>query len=69
MNLIFTHTRVPSLTLPVAVNAKGLPLGIQPGARKHSDPALLAAAREIERVIVFRAFCILAATPEWHCCA
>lgn len=53
MNLIFTHTRVPSLTLPVAVNARGLPLGIQLGARKHTDFALIAAAREIERVIGF----------------
>jgi len=55
MNLIFTHTRVPALTLPVELNPAGLPLGIQLTARKMQDHSLLAAGLQIERVVAFDA--------------
>ena len=53
MSLIFTHTRVPCLTLPGALNKEGLPLGIQFAARKMNDAALVATCRELEPAIAF----------------
>ena len=55
MSLLFTHTGVPALTLPVKLNPIGLPLGVQIAARKMRDMELVAACLQIEQVIGFDA--------------
>ena len=55
MNLIFTHTGVPSLTLSVQLNEAGLPLGVQVAARRDEDIALVGTALRIEQIIGFNA--------------
>jgi mandelamide amidase len=42
---------VPGITLPMAIDAKGLPLGIELDAASGRDYELLALARRVERVI------------------
>ena len=55
MNLIWTYTGLPTLTLPAALDGASLPLGIQlTGARKQ-DSALLAAGVTVERAVGFNA--------------
>jgi Asp-tRNA(Asn)/Glu-tRNA(Gln) amidotransferase A subunit family amidase len=51
MNLPWTHSGLPTLTLPSGVNAAGLPLGLQLAGRWYADEALLAWANEIARVV------------------
>ena len=48
MNLPWTHSGLPTLTLPAGFNAAGLPLGLQLAARWYADEALLAWAAEIK---------------------
>jgi Asp-tRNA(Asn)/Glu-tRNA(Gln) amidotransferase A subunit family amidase len=48
MNLPWTHSGLPTLTLPAGFNAAGLPLGLQLAARWYADEAMLAWAAEIE---------------------
>ena len=55
MNLILSHTRTPSLTLPARLNRAGLPLGVQFAGRKMQDTMLLAACLPIEAAIGFDA--------------
>jgi Asp-tRNA(Asn)/Glu-tRNA(Gln) amidotransferase A subunit family amidase len=55
MNLIFSHTRTPSLTLPARLNRTGLPLGVQLAARRMNDVTLLDAGLQIEAAIGFDA--------------
>ncbi len=41
------------MTLPAALSPEGLPLGLQLSARPMADAALLAAAREVEKLLGF----------------
>ncbi len=52
MNLPWTHSGLPSLTLPAGVNLDGLPLGLQFVARWQADEQLLAWARQLESDVV-----------------
>lgn len=51
MNLPWTHSGLPSLTLPSGKNEDGLPFGIQLIARWYGDEALLEWAEKIEKVL------------------
>ena len=51
MSLIFTHTGVPSLTLPAKIGRNRLPLGVQLASRKMHDRFLVMAGVLIERGI------------------
>ena len=51
MSLIFTHTGVPSLTLPAKIGRNRLPLGVQLSSRRMHDRFLVAAGARIERAI------------------
>lgn len=51
MNLPWTHSGLPTLTLPAGFNDAGLPLGLQLTARWYADEAMLAWAAEIEGVL------------------
>jgi len=42
MNLPWTHSGLPTLSLPAGKNAAGLPLGLQVTARWYADEVLLA---------------------------
>ena len=53
MSLVFTHTGVPTLTLPAELSPAGLPLGVQMVARKNRDMYLLVAGAQIEKVLAF----------------
>ena len=53
MNLIFSHTRVPALTMPAQLNRAGLPLGVQFAGPRMQDMTLLAACLQIEDAIGF----------------
>jgi Asp-tRNA(Asn)/Glu-tRNA(Gln) amidotransferase A subunit family amidase len=53
MNLPWTHSGLPTLNLPLAWNAAGLPLGLQVAGRWYADEALLEWALELETVISF----------------
>ena len=55
MSLVFTHTGVPSLTLPAELSPAGLPLGVQIVARKNQDMYLLVAGMQIEKALAFDA--------------
>ncbi len=51
MNLPWTHSGLPTLSLPVGANVAGLPLGAQIAARWYVDEALLAWATAIESAL------------------
>jgi Asp-tRNA(Asn)/Glu-tRNA(Gln) amidotransferase A subunit family amidase len=51
MNLPWTHSGLPTLTIPAGFTAAGLPLGLQLAGRWHGDEALLAWAERIEDVL------------------
>lgn len=53
MNLMWTYTGNPTLTLPVALSQKGLPLGIHLVASTARDAAMLAAGVAFEPVLGF----------------
>ena len=55
MSLLSTHTGIPALTIPMARNAQGLPLGVQLLARSGADLDLLQQARAIESIVRFDA--------------
>jgi Asp-tRNA(Asn)/Glu-tRNA(Gln) amidotransferase A subunit family amidase len=48
MNLPWTHSGLPTLTLPAGKNAAGLPLGLQLTGHWYGDEALLGFAAQIE---------------------
>ena len=52
-SLIWTHTGYPTVTLPVRLSQRGLPLGVQLAGPMMQGGALLAAARRIESAIDF----------------
>ena len=52
-SLIWTHTGYPTVTLPLRLSQRGLPLGVQLAAPKLRGGDLLAAARRIESVLDF----------------
>ena len=52
-SLIWTHTGYPTVTLPVRLSQRGLPLGVQLAAPMLQGGALLSAARRIESVLDF----------------
>lgn len=51
MNLPWTHSGLPTLTLPAGKNGAGLPLGLQLTGRWYGDEAMLAFARQIEEIL------------------
>ncbi|HET7009924.1 MAG TPA: amidase family protein, partial [Anaerolineales bacterium] len=51
MNLPWTQAGMPALTLPAAVDAQNLPIGIQLAARPDADEALLAWADPIQMIL------------------
>ncbi len=50
MNVPWTHSGLPTLSLPFGTNTAGLPMGLQVAARWRADEALLAWAGEMARV-------------------
>ena len=52
-SLIWTHTGYPTVTLPVRLSERGLPLGVQLAGPMLQGGALLAAAQRIESVLAF----------------
>ena len=55
MNLPWTYVGCPTLTLPMNLDAHGLPLGLQLVGRRMHDQALLAAGAIVERILAFTA--------------
>ncbi len=55
MNLIWTYTGLPTLTLPTALDGQGLPLGIQLTGARMQDTELLAASVAVETALQFNA--------------
>ncbi len=53
LNLPWTYAGMPTVTLPIAVNRNGLPLGLQLVGRFGEDEGLLAMAAELEATIAF----------------
>lgn len=51
MNLPWTHSGLPTLTVPAGRNQDNLPLGLQLTARWYMDEALLSWAAEIEPIV------------------
>ncbi len=51
MNLPWTHSGLPTLTLPAGKNEAGLPLGIQLTGRWYEDEAMLGGAEEIVEIV------------------
>ncbi len=51
MNLPWTHAGLPTITLPVDKNEKGLPLGLQVIGRWYQDEALIAWCHELETAL------------------
>ncbi|KAA3656620.1 MAG: hypothetical protein DWQ04_30615 [Chloroflexi bacterium] len=51
MNLPWTHSGLPTLTLPAGKNEAGLPLGIQLTGRWYEDEAMLGWAEEIGEIV------------------
>jgi Asp-tRNA(Asn)/Glu-tRNA(Gln) amidotransferase A subunit family amidase len=47
MNLPWTHSGLPAVSLPAGTNEAGLPLGIQLAARFEEDERLLAWAERL----------------------
>ena len=56
MNLPWTYTGFPAITLPSGAAANGLPLGVQIAAGWQKDEQLLAWAGHIEAVLKYRTF-------------
>ena len=54
MNLPWTHSGLPALTLPAGRSAEGLPLGLQVAARFGQDEALIAWAQALEALLEHR---------------
>jgi Asp-tRNA(Asn)/Glu-tRNA(Gln) amidotransferase A subunit family amidase len=54
MNMPWTHSGLPSITVPAGKGDKGLPLGLQICAKYGDDERLLAAAQEIEIIMSHR---------------
>ena len=54
MNLVWTYTGLPTLTLPVTLDGQGLPLGIQLTGARMQDSALLAAGVAVEATLQFK---------------
>lgn len=52
MNLPWTHSGLPAISLPCGTNEAGLPLGLQIVGGWYQDEQLLAWAKELERVFV-----------------
>ncbi|MDP7348628.1 MAG: amidase family protein, partial [Phycisphaeraceae bacterium] len=53
MNLLGTYTGCPTLTLPMRLSDRGLPLGMQLIAMRGAEMSLLGAGALIERAIAF----------------
>ena len=53
MNLLWTYVGFPTLTLPMSLDASGLPLGMQLVGRRKKDQALLASGTVIEPLLAF----------------
>ena len=51
MNLPWTFTGLPTVSLPAGLGPRGLPLGVQMAAHSGTDEALLGAADDIERIV------------------
>ena len=51
MNLPWTHSGLPTLTLPAGKNEAGLPLGLQLTGRWYGDEAMLSFALQLEDVL------------------
>jgi len=51
MNLPWTHSGLPTLTLPAGKNDEGLPLGIQLTGRWYEDEAMLSWAEEVAEIV------------------
>lgn len=51
MNLPWTHSGLPTLTLPSGFNDAGLPLGLELNGRWYADELLLAYGRQLETVV------------------
>ena len=51
MNLPWTHAGLPTVALPAAVSAEGLPFGLQIAAGYWRDEVLLDQARGLERAL------------------
>jgi Asp-tRNA(Asn)/Glu-tRNA(Gln) amidotransferase A subunit family amidase len=54
MNLLATFAGLPALTLPAAIEANGLPLGVQLIDLGDGDDSLLATAAALEAAFGFR---------------
>jgi Asp-tRNA(Asn)/Glu-tRNA(Gln) amidotransferase A subunit family amidase len=54
MNLPWTQSGMPTVTLPSGKNAAGLPFGLQLSARFWQDAALLEFARTLEPVLDYK---------------
>jgi Asp-tRNA(Asn)/Glu-tRNA(Gln) amidotransferase A subunit family amidase len=48
MNLPWTHSGLPTVTLPAGLNADGLPMAVQLTGRWYADEAMLAWAMDVE---------------------
>ncbi len=53
MNLPWTNSGLPTLTLPTGVNEAGLPMGLQLASRRQADEWLLSHGKAIEEVFRF----------------
>ncbi|MFC1776978.1 amidase [Pseudomonadota bacterium] len=53
MNLPWTHSGLPALSLPSGTDESGLPFGLQLVGKWHQDEAVMAWAAEIERLASF----------------
>jgi len=53
MNLPWTHSGLPAVSLPSGKNEDGLPFGVQIVGKWHEDESVLAWACEIEKVLSF----------------
>jgi Asp-tRNA(Asn)/Glu-tRNA(Gln) amidotransferase A subunit family amidase len=59
MNLPWTHSGLPAISLPCGTNETGLPLGLQVIGGWYQDEQLLAWAEELERVFVSQGLDVL----------
>lgn len=51
MNMPWTRSGFPTITLPAGVSADGLPLGLQIAARFGADEALLGWSQDLETLL------------------
>ncbi len=51
MSLPWSHSGLPTLTVPAGANTDGLPLGIQIAGRWYADEAVLGWAQQIQDVL------------------